>query len=259
MLRYVEHHGLPAERVVPAVDGALATELDGHGILVTTFIAGKRPHQSRENLRQLGEALGRLHSLATPADPPHLRRRAGALPLDDLAFGWKALDRVSGVVPALRRAEYEDLRGELRRTSDCEELPSGLTWSDCQLGNALVGADGVVTLIDWQGAGQGPKLPALGWLLYSCVVQAPEGSSRATDLACAEGIMEGYSRYRTLSAAELTRLPDAVRVRPLVVAARQFAAEVERDIPAELNSWWMRYTEAESVASAVRRIVERSQ
>lgn len=252
VLLYLERQGFPAERVVPATDGSLATDLNGHGVLVTTFIPGRPPGRDADSLRKLGEALGRLHTLQTPVGEPVLRRRASALPKDDLAFGKNSLDRVAALVPIRRRAEYEDIRDALGQTNDCEELPTGFTWSDCHPGNAVRGADGLITLIDMEGAGQGPLLPALGWLLYSCVVQGPDGPSGATDLDRVRPILDGYLRYRALTAGEISHLADAVRVRPLVVAARELAAEIERNVPAEPSRWWSRFSEAQAVASAVR-------
>jgi Ser/Thr protein kinase RdoA (MazF antagonist) len=255
VLQYLERQGFPAERVVRAIDGSIATDLNGHGVLVTTFVAGEPPGRDRDSLRQLGEALGRLHTLRTPLGEPDLRRRASALPKDDLAFGRNALDRVASVVPTLRRAEYDDIRLALGQTSDCEDLPTGLTWSDCHLANAVRGADGLITLIDLEGAGQGPLLPALGWLLYSCVVQGPDGPPVPTDLDRVRPILDGYLRYRALTAAEIARLADAVRVRPLVVAARELAGEIERDAPAQRSRWWSRFSEAPAVAHAVRVLI----
>src|SRR5688572_4629233 len=60
VLRYLERQAFPAERVVRAIDGSLATDLNGHGVLVTTFVPGKPPDRDRDSLRRLGEALGRL-------------------------------------------------------------------------------------------------------------------------------------------------------------------------------------------------------
>jgi Ser/Thr protein kinase RdoA (MazF antagonist) len=242
---------------MPATDGSLATELNGHGVLVTAFVSGGPPGRDWDSLRQLGEALGRLHSLPTPLDEPDLQRRASSLPKEDLAFGKDALDRVAAIVPTSRRAEYEDIRDALGRTNDCEALPTGLTWSDCHPGNAVRGADGLITLVDLEGAGHGPLLPALGWLLYSSVVQGPDRPPGATDLDGVRSILGGYLRYRALTAAEVARLADAVRFRPLVVAARELAAEIEGDLPAERSRWWSRFSEAGAVASAAQALIDR--
>src|SRR5687768_15036626 len=140
IMRYVERHGIAAERVVLTSDGSETTELDGRGVLVTTLLEGVPPRRTPNVLRQLGESIGRLHTLpADPADERWLARRAGALPREDLAFGRACLERIRGNVPDELRAAYERLVAALEVTRDCEDLPQeahGLLHSDCHMANA---------------------------------------------------------------------------------------------------------------------------
>jgi Ser/Thr protein kinase RdoA (MazF antagonist) len=104
---------------------------------------------------------------------------------------------------------------------------------------------------------------ALGFLLYSCAVQAP-GETRTPDRPAAplellrvEHVLEGYRRHQTLTPAELEYLPDAVRFRPAVVAARELAEGIERGTAPDPGGWWERYAEADAVATHARRSLER--
>jgi hypothetical protein len=72
-----------------------------------------------------------------------------------------------------------------------------------------------------------------------------------------DAVIEGYCARRRLTQPEVERLADAVRFRPLVVAAREFATALERDEAAEVTAWWNRYVEAEAVAARAKAAVRR--
>ncbi|MDQ3702231.1 MAG: hypothetical protein M3442_15120 [Chloroflexota bacterium] len=103
-----------------------------------------------------------------------------------------------------------------------------------------------------------PRVAALGVLLYSCAVQALDDASLPPDLSRVDHV---------LTDAELELLPDAVRYRPAVIAARTFAESIEegveesierhasRDAAPQPQAWWQRYIEAEDVAARARDIL----
>src|SRR6202007_1454055 len=74
--------------------------------------------------------------------------------------------------------------------------------------NVIVTADGPV-LVDWTGAGRGPRLASLAALLHSA------GPDHAGD------VLEGYRRHTNLTGEELDRLVGGPGVRPLWLAAWQ--------------------------------------
>ena len=199
-----------------------------------------------------------------------------------MAAGHADLARIAGWVPPERRTEYETLRAALEDTDDCESLPTGLNHSDCHIDNAILTADRRPKFNDWVGSGQGPRVAALSLLLYSCAIRAPgddpdspwaafwrEHSTPASDArqpdsgrdpaqmrGAAAAVIEGYCRHYCLTPAERERLLDAIRFRPAVIAAREFAASLERGTPANASGWWTRFAEAEVVAAHARRAME---
>jgi Ser/Thr protein kinase RdoA (MazF antagonist) len=110
---------------------------------------------------------------------------------------------------------------------------------------------GRIVLFDWDGVGRGPRVAALGVLLCSCAVRAPFGEPEAPDISRVEHIVRGYARHATLSPPEQARLADAVRYRPLVVAARSFLESVEQGKAAEGDPWHAAYGRADEVAERV--------
>lgn len=266
IMRHVERHGIETERVVPTADGSETTELGGRGVLVTTLLDGGVPRRTPDVLRRLGETIGRLHALpADPADERWLGRRAGAMPREDLAFGRTCLRRIHGNVPGQYVPAYERLAAALAETRDCESLPPaahGLLHSDCHMANAAGLADGSVAWFDWDGAGRGPRIAALGLLLYSCAVRYPDepgdegrAADDATMMERVEAVLSGYLRFSRPSTVELEHLADAVRFRPAVVAARELASAVEGGAAPVATGWWGRYGDADRVASCARQVV----
>ena len=256
VLEYVERHDVPAERLVRTLHASGSSELDGQGVVVTRYVAGTRADRSPTTLLRFGDALGQLHAVP-PAQvgDAWLGRRAGALPAEDLAFGRACLSRVAGYVPTEGLATWEALRAALDATDDCDALPSALTHSDFHLDNAVLASNGHPVMIDWVGAGQGPRVAALGVLLYSCAVQAPNDVLESPVAMepdrmrqVVEAVVDGYCRHLVLTPVELESLPAAVRFRPVVIAARELAASIELGRPATVSGWSARYADADAVA-----------
>lgn len=256
VLRYAAAAGIPAEQHVAAADGRASVQLGGRGLMVTRHVAGGRPDRDEEGLRQMGEIAGRLSSLLPAPGDVQLNRRAGSLPREDLAQGRAWLDRVRAV-PGGRRDEVEVIGRALDGTSDCESLPAALIHPDCQAVNAIRDGEGTVTMIDWAGAGLGPRIVPLGLVLFSCVVQTAEDDPPALDLGRVEPIVEGFCRHGIVTVAELDHLADAVRFRPLVIAARELAQGIGEERPRTAHGWWSRYPDAEAIAGRARGELER--
>ena len=266
IMRHLERQGVAMERVVLTSDGGEVTELGGRGVLVTTLLEGAVPRRTPEALRRLGESIGQLHALPTgAADEPLLARWARAMPREDLAGGRAWLEEIKGKVPDRYRAQYERLVAALDGTRDCEGLPPGaygLLHNDCHMANAIELADGSVAWFDWDGVGRGPRIAMLGLLLYSCAVRYPDERGQdgkvgdQSEIARrVEAVLSGYVRHHRPSDAELEYLPDAVRFRPVVVAARELAAAIERDAAPDETGWWGRYADADEVAACARRVM----
>jgi Ser/Thr protein kinase RdoA (MazF antagonist) len=254
VLRLMAREGIPAERVVTAADGSRVASLDGRGVLVTRFIPGNPPKLTPSALRSLGEILGRMHALAPAAGAGgYLSRPAAALPRDDLDFGLARLASVDGRVPGPLAAHHEELRSALLAADGCEQLPFSLVHLDCQPGNVLRTPGGRLVLFDWDGAGQGPAIAALGVLLYCCAFGSAAGRPAPPDITRVDGVLVGYASRRQLSAAELDHLGHAIRFRPLAVAARELAAAVERGETAPRPGWWSGWQQAEEIAARARQ------
>jgi Ser/Thr protein kinase RdoA (MazF antagonist) len=74
----------------------------------------------------------------------------------------------------------------------------------------VVATPGGMVLVDWAGAGHGPRLWSLAFLLYA---------EAAKDPRRAGAVLLGYREHVSLEAEELDRLGAVARSRPLVLRA----------------------------------------
>ncbi len=113
------------------------------------------------------------------------------------------------LIPDSERAAYEAFQAEIRALDTADGLPPALTHPDFVLPNVVATPDSMV-LVDWAGAGRGPRAWTLAFLLYA------EG---AKDLRRVDVVLAGYRRHVTLTEEELGRLANIARARPLVLSA----------------------------------------
>jgi Ser/Thr protein kinase RdoA (MazF antagonist) len=170
VLRFLERRGCPAERCAHPEP---VSTLEDRAVLVTEHVEGRAPTKGSAERRQLGDLLGQVHAL--PAEPGPTERAAGSLhhlpdyegyPAQDLAAAVALLDDLDGRVPAKYVRVYESLRALLVNGDDTQGLPEAFIHPDPARSNVIATPDGLV-LIDWTGAGRGPRLASLAVLLPS--------------------------------------------------------------------------------------------
>jgi Ser/Thr protein kinase RdoA (MazF antagonist) len=218
VLRFVAEHDFPAERCAAP---APVSVLDGQAVLVTEYVDGVRGDERRALIRaqgglpRLGELLGELHALPAGPERPggawhHL---ADGGPRQEIDAARRMLRAAAG--RSDDRAAYAALEAELAGLDDCAGLPEALIHPDFVLPNVVASADRGMVLVDWTGAGRGPRLWSLGFLLLA--VAAREDPQRV------DRTMAGYRRRVQPEPEELARLAAAVRARPVIFAAWGFA------------------------------------
>jgi len=224
--------GIPAER--PARTDPVSS-LDGRPVLVTTFVAGGAPPPGGGTLTRLADLLGRVHAL--PPAPGAAARPGGSLhhvpgyeglPREDLALAAALLDDARPAVPARARRTVDRLGDEVAAADDCGDLPSALGHPDPVAKNAIAGPDGGLTLVDWTGAGRGPRVAGLAVLLSETRGRPP----------AVERVASAYAHHVRLEDAELARLGAAVLIRQLWLAAWMTWSTVARGGAPSGHEWW---------------------
>lgn len=224
VLRFIEQRGLRAERC--AHDEPIST-LDDQAVLVTDYIEGvnARTDVSGETLYALGDVLGRLHSLSGSVDVAP--RRSGAWHHISVNGGG-IRDDVDTLLPLLADHETrvaQDERAALAGVVDaladvrgCDDMPQALIHPDpCGANAVTANDDGTPVLIDWAGAGQGPRVVSLGSLLAGSLQPLP-GTPPSTDLRRVDAVIAGYRRHIQLTDAEIDTLAAAVAGSGIVIS-----------------------------------------
>lgn len=209
--------GYPAER--PAAAEPLSVIYD-QSVLVTGHVDGVPRMQRRDairaagGLRRLGEMLGELHTLPITARPGggwhHLVDGTGQ---DEIAAARALLADCADTVEATGKRDYDTLARELDRVDDGAGLPVAFTHPDFVLPNVVASPSAGMIVVDWTGAGTGPRAWTLAFLLWA------EG---ARNLPRVDLVAAGYRRHVQLEAEELRRLPAMMRARPVVLAVWSF-------------------------------------
>jgi methyltransferase (TIGR00027 family) len=216
VLKLLSDRDFPAER---CADPNAVSSLEGQAVLVTDHVAGTSPGVDSTSLRSLGDLLGRLHSL--PLDAGEIPWDGGAWhhlslegsPSREINDALALLTDAEGRVSSAERADYRRLRGELEHADGGTNLPVALLHPDYAPPNILTSAARGPTIVDWTGAGRGPRVTSLGFLLWVAGWR---------DLKQVDAVMAGYNKHIQLEAEELERLAAVIRARPLVFEAWAF-------------------------------------
>jgi Ser/Thr protein kinase RdoA (MazF antagonist) len=171
LLAWLAAAGFPAERCASPEPISI---LDGQGVLVTELAPGRALAAKPETFELLGRLLGQLHSM--PADGnPAASRPGGAwhhlLPdgstADEVTAARTLLHDARHRVRASAADRYDTLVAAAGAGDPCSDLPHCLVHPDLVPRNAIGHLEGEVTLIDWTGAGRGPRIVSLGCLLWA--------------------------------------------------------------------------------------------
>jgi aminoglycoside phosphotransferase (APT) family kinase protein len=212
ILRFLARHGYPAERL--AASDAVS-DFEGSTVLVTQFVANTSlPAEQWATVH--GDLLGRLHALpldetvARPggAEGGDSSREGG--PRQDLLAALAFLDSVDTKVAGADREAFEALRERVRSADAGEGLPEALVHGNFLAGDpdhAVMTDDGPL-VVNWKGAGRGPRLVDLGWVLWGCWNEAD-----------AVPIVDSIRRHVELTDEELSRLEAVMAIRPLYLTA----------------------------------------
>jgi Ser/Thr protein kinase RdoA (MazF antagonist) len=233
-LGWLEERAYPAPRVIRTRSGDPVGLAGIWATLATTYVAGASLRPDTDQLRLLGEALGRLHAL----DPGTGAGGAGAggagaavgraswHPETAIPAALGRLEAVESLIPADQRPLLEQFRAVLLAVRQrAQALPTAVVHGDPWPGNAIRTAPDQVTLIDWENAGLGMPLLDLGYCLLECHLDVglPGDQLAAWHIRPDEGriaaVAAGYSRWRRLQPAEQDLLLEGIRFAAAFVGA----------------------------------------
>ncbi|WP_407309884.1 phosphotransferase enzyme family protein [Desulfosporosinus sp. SB140] len=211
ILRFLEQQNYPAERCAHP-DAVFMHE--EQPVLVTNFVQGTKPKGTAKAFYFAAILLGHLNTL--PASSEAMARKGGAWhhlavqggPREEIDAALKLLIDSEQSVPKEQRSLFESLLNELKQIDDCCDMPQAFIHPDFVPANMIKIDVGNWAVVDWAGAGQGPRIWSLGFLLWV--------SGWREDLQYIDAVVAGYRKYINLNSDERTRLFGAILARPII-------------------------------------------
>ena len=209
ILSMLETRGFPSERLA---DEDPVSAVDGHAVVVTLFVKGKPPSGAAAMGTWQGNALGELHAIPLDEVPSRLGGGWHSLSLNgggraaDLGIVSDLFADLKRLVAPEQRAHVDTLLTALGSLDLCEGLPQALVHVDFGGPNILKAADGSMTVIDWTGAGRGPRVESVA----SAFGPLPPAAQKAA--------IKAYREHIELTPEELDRLEGTLLTHQLVLA-----------------------------------------
>jgi Ser/Thr protein kinase RdoA (MazF antagonist) len=135
-------------------------------------------------------------------------------PTDEVRACVSLLDAAASRVVGPEQALFERVRQAASQAEDCRHLPHAFTHPDFNPANAITSTAGRTTLVDWTGAGRGPRLWSLAFLLWA---------AGAAGLRSVDAVICAYAQHVRLEKNEFDHLAGAIAARPVIFTCWGFA------------------------------------
>lgn len=238
LLEHLAGEALPVERCAaePSVSA-----MGERAVVVTVCERGAEAEDASSTWARLGDLAGRLAALPVPPADVSVARDVGAYPNqtprlslgDELDHVTSCLRAVEGEVPAAWAPLYESMRAYLEAPLDFDDLPRGLIHPDLAPPNAFDTPDRGLVLVDWAGAGVGPRVVTLAVLLaYSTLGEGGWSASRGAD------IVSSFTDHVVLEASERRAVVALAERRLFVREAVGLCIGIRVGVPPLSRSQW---------------------
>ena len=143
---------------------------------------------------------------------------------------------------------HKALLAQLEGADDCHGLPEALIHPDPVMKNLIETPKNGNVLIDWTGAGRGPRVASLAVLIWSGALVKGSWSPQNVD-----AVVSGYRKHIQLETEELERLSGAMMIRQLVFAAWRYRfAIISGQAPTGTEWWWPSETLTQAISARAR-------
>lgn len=227
-LLFLEEADFPAPRIHRTKYEELIGQMQGWSTLLLTYFPGEMAGSTVAEFQQLGALLARLHCLditQTSYPLPPCRWQ----PNQKIADWLTQLQAVAPAVPPELQGLHAFSIAILSQVLQWPSMPTGLLHADPNSFNAIRTSIDERILIDWDGAGVGPALLDLGYLLLTAHATLPLWPWIEANGALIAAIMRGYRLVRPLAEQEWRALPIAVCFNDAVWAAQAIPQIIDRD------------------------------
>ncbi|MFE1177035.1 phosphotransferase [Streptomyces sp. NPDC058773] len=239
----VHRLGVPTTEVVPALDGALITSLDGRPVILKKWIPGEVLEPLPVPLLpEAGRILAQLHSLALESEG-----------LDDLPVGTRRLspEQLDAIPDFADREFGEWLTACLTRVRSAEaesERSRKIAHGDLFADNVIVRGNGVLSVLDWETISLDDPLLDLG---MAAVGLAQEDDVLVPERLCS--LVAGYQEVAPLSEEDAAALPLEIEHAACIIAFHRYYRHHVRFPDPSKSTYHLKMIKfVESVAAATR-------
>ena len=224
----------PAPRPVRTRTGELVGVAGPWLTWATTYVPGPVVTPTLDQLRQVGAALGHLHSVAAPRGGERIGDGPPGLsswhPAVAVPASLARLDSVESRLPAAWRNLHSECRTVLAAVARAAgwaagSVPEGIVHGDVWARNVVWSSPSGVTFVDWETGGLGLPVVDLGSALLECQLDSDLPDDEPSRWLVAPSpdriaaLASGYAAVRTLSTAELDLLPAAAKFTAAVIGS----------------------------------------
>lgn len=209
VLAYLHQQQQLAPRLQHTRQGEMIAHAGRWTAILVSFIEGQVADFTPETLTAMGKQLAHLHNLpaVTNTTLPPSRLHPTLVTPEHM----QQLEQALTSLPQDLQNMGHTFLASLQRIQHPQDLPNGLLHGDCWPRNAIYTPTQTLAFIDWDGAGLGPLILDLGYLLMYCHLGKPQLPSLEAEPSLIKAVIKGYTKERTPTTYEQTYLLDAIR------------------------------------------------
>lgn len=211
LLAHLQEHGYPTPYPIPQKNGESLHSSQDLRIIIYPFLNGATPQPSQRVLKQIGEALARLHRIS---------------PLMELPRFPMGLSQIVPFIEEVKETEFKNHPFVLWLKSELDwmipilkkPLPSGLLHGDLFLDNTLFDGEKMVTVLDFEEGCHDTLLIDIAMTIIGCCYT----DDHLLDEKLVNSFLDAYNSIRPISDEEYKGIDSYVHYAALTIAFWRF-------------------------------------
>lgn len=201
-LEYLNSNGFPCPVAIKNNSGDNYTFIDGKMASVFTFINGEKVNSINENnLKEIGEKLGRMHNLLKERDIKRNRKI-------DMEYFYDIISKAD--LKGILKENYDFVMGYYERAAkvDYSKLPFGIIHNDIFPDNVFMKDGEISGIIDFNDCLRGPLILDLAIIISFWIRN--RGFSLEKEKQLTKVFLEAYETQRNISEEEMELMDEAL-------------------------------------------------
>ncbi|WP_372714408.1 homoserine kinase [Ilyobacter sp.] len=201
-LEYLNSNGFPCPIAIKNVSGENYTFIDGKMASVFTFIEGEKVHSINENnLKEIGQKLGRMHNLLKDRDIKRNRKI-------DMQYFYDIISKAD--LKGILKEDYDFIMKYYERASkvDYSNLPFGIIHNDIFPDNVFMKDGEISGIIDFNDCLRGPLILDLAIVISFWIRN--RGISEEVENQMTKIFLDAYESERKITKEEMALMDESL-------------------------------------------------